>query len=109
MKELIKEYPKVLFEREGSVAYLTLNDPENKNPVTVEIMADLCECLNYCEREDNIRAIVIRGAGGSFSAGGNVKAMKERLDKGINAFNRRSRLYFEREEHKGKTRNRRWI
>ena len=85
MKELIKEYPKVLFEREGSVAYLTLNDPENKNPVTVEIMADLCECLNYCEREDDIRAIVIRGAGGSFSAGGNVKAMKERLDKGINA------------------------
>ena len=50
MKELIKEFPKVLFEREGSVAYLTLNDPENKNPVTVEIMANLCECLNYCER-----------------------------------------------------------
>ena len=51
MRELVKEFDKVLFEREGSVAYLTLNDPANKNPVTVEIMADLNECLNVCERD----------------------------------------------------------
>ena len=84
MKELVQQFDKVLFERDGGVAYLTLNDPANKNPVTVEMMADLNSCLNVCERDDSIRAIVIRGAGGAFSAGGNIKVMKDRIDKGIN-------------------------
>ena len=66
MKELIKEFEHVLFERDGSVAYLTLNDPANKNPVTVQMMADMNECLNVCERDDSIRCV------------------KERIDKGIN-------------------------
>ena len=67
-----------------SVAYITLNDPAQMNPVTAEVMRDLIQCLNYCERESDVRAIVLRGAGGNFTAGGNVKGMKERLDKGIN-------------------------
>lgn len=75
---------KVLFEIRDRAAYITLNDPANLNPVTVEVMKDLLECLNYCEREDEVRDVVLRGAGGNFTAGGNVKAMKERLDKGIN-------------------------
>lgn len=74
----------VLFEERDSVGYITLNNPSQMNPVTVDVMKDLIECLNYCEAADSIRALVIRGAGGNFSAGGNVKAMKERLDKNIN-------------------------
>lgn len=69
---------------DDSVAYITLNDPANMNPVNAQAMKDLGECLDYCEREERVRVIVIRGAGGYFSAGGNVKGMKERLDKGIN-------------------------
>jgi len=75
---------KVLFDVREQVAYITLNDPANLNPVTVDVMQDLLQCLNYCEQEEAVRAVVIRGAGGNFTAGGNVKAMKERLDKGIN-------------------------
>lgn len=75
---------KVLFEVREHVAYITLNDPANLNPVTAEVTQDLIQCLTCCEREEAVRAIVIRGAGGNFTAGGNVKAMKERLDKGIN-------------------------
>lgn len=74
----------VIFEEKDNVGYITLNNPKLMNPVTVEVMKDLIECLNYCEENDSIRAIVIRGSGGNFSAGGNVKAMKERLDQGIN-------------------------
>ena len=78
-------FEKVLFEEKDQVAYITINDPDNMNPVTVEVMADLVQCLNHCEQSDSIRCVVFRGAGGNFSAGGNVKVMKERLDKGINA------------------------
>ena len=75
---------KVLFEVKEGVAYITLNDPANLNPVNAEVMQDLTECLDYCEQEDCVRALVLRGAGGNFTAGGNVKGMKDRLDKGIN-------------------------
>mgnify|MGYP000902535732 FL=1 len=74
----------VLFLVHEHVAYITLNKPEQLNPVTAEVMQDLSQCLNYCEQEDEIRAVVLRGAGGNFTAGGNVKGMKERMDKGIN-------------------------
>ncbi len=74
----------VLFEEKDHVGYITLNNPAQMNPVTVEVAEDLIKCLNYCEEHDSVRVIVLRGAGGNFSAGGNVKAMKERLDKGIN-------------------------
>ena len=74
----------VLFDVRECVAYITLNNPAQMNPVTAEVMQDLVQCLDYCERERDVRAIVLRGAGGNFTAGGNVKGMKERLDKGIN-------------------------
>ncbi len=75
---------KVLFEVRDHAAYITLDDPANMNPVTAEVMQDLIQCLNYCEQEPEVRALVIRGAGGNFTAGGNVKGMKARLDQGIN-------------------------
>ena len=74
----------VLFEVREGVAYITLNDPEHLNPVTAEVTQDLVQCLIYCERENEVRAIVFRGAGGNFTAGGNVRGMKDRLDQGIN-------------------------
>ena len=74
----------VLFDVRESVAYITLSNPAQMNPVTAEVMQDLIQCLDYCERESDVRAMVLRGAGGNFTAGGNVKGMKERLDKGIN-------------------------
>lgn len=52
----------VLFDVRESVAYITLNDPAQMNPVTAEVMRDLIQCLNYCERESDVRAIVLRGA-----------------------------------------------
>lgn len=81
---LWKEYDGVLLEKEGSVATIMLNNPANMNPVTAETTRYLIDALDKCESDDEIRVIVLRGAGGNFSAGGNVKAMKERLDKGIN-------------------------
>jgi enoyl-CoA hydratase/carnithine racemase len=54
------------------VATLTLNRPERKNPLTFESYAelrDLFRGLVYC---DDVRAVVITGAGDNFSSGGDV-------------------------------------
>ena len=82
---LDKTFDGVLFHEEDGAAYITLNNPDQMNPMTTEIMKDLMEILDYCEQEDSVRCIVLRGAGGNFSAGGNVKAMKERIDRGVYA------------------------
>ena len=73
------------WKREDNVDYYLIKDnPANMNPVTVSTMDHLVDALTLCEEDDTVRVIVLRGAGGNFSAGGNVKGMKERLDKGIN-------------------------
>lgn len=66
------------------VAYITFDDPQHMNPINADAMRDLIQCLNFCEGDDQVRMVVFRGAGGNFSAGGNIKGMKERLDQGIN-------------------------
>lgn len=73
-----------IFEEKDSVGYITMNNPENMNPITVDVTEALTKYLNYCEKTESVRAIVIRGSGGNFSAGGNVKKMKEKLDNNIN-------------------------
>lgn len=82
------EFQYVLCEEKDGVGYITLNNPENMNPITVDVCTELDACLDFCEKNDAVRAIVIRGSGGNFSAGGNVKVMKYKLDNNINEVKR---------------------
>jgi len=59
----------VLFEKEGGVALLTLNRPERLNAISVSMLAQLSERLIECDRDRDVRAIVITGAGRGFCAG----------------------------------------
>ena len=77
------EFKNVLFEKRGSIAFITLNNPEKRNPINIDTHRELRECFDMCDYDDEIRAVVIRGAGGNFSAGGDIRAMKARIDAGI--------------------------
>ena len=67
------------FERDGPLALLTLNRPEAMNalgePGDGDAIAAVCAAVNA---DRSIRCAILTGAGRAFSAGGNVKAMKER-------------------------------
>src|SRR5271155_404517 len=56
----------------GTVATITLNRPERKNPLTFESYAELANIFRAAARDKSIRAIVITGAGGNFCSGGDV-------------------------------------
>jgi len=62
----------VLYERRGSVAWITLNRPERLNAYNVAMRDDLFAALNTAHADPAIRAIVLAGAGNSFSTGGDV-------------------------------------
>jgi enoyl-CoA hydratase/carnithine racemase len=57
---------------EGPVATVTLNRPEKKNPLTFESYRELTDFFHACSRDDDLKAVVVTGAGGNFSSGGDV-------------------------------------
>lgn len=73
----------ILFEVRDGVGYITLNNPAKRNPINIDVHRQLRECFDRCDYDPAVRAVVIRGAGGYFSAGGDLNAMKRRIDAGI--------------------------
>jgi enoyl-CoA hydratase/carnithine racemase len=57
---------------EGSVATVTLDRPEKKNPLTFESYRELTDFFWACQKDDDVKVVVIAGAGGNFSSGGDV-------------------------------------
>ncbi|WP_435076630.1 enoyl-CoA hydratase/isomerase family protein [Halococcus sp. AFM35] len=68
----------VLVDVDEGVARLTLNRPSVRNALTEDISAGIIDALAELEGSD-ARCLVVEGAGGAFSAGGDVNAMSERL------------------------------
>lgn len=56
----------------GKVATVTLNRPEKKNPLTFESYRELTDFFLAAQKEEGVKAIVVTGAGGNFSSGGDV-------------------------------------
>lgn len=61
-----------LWQVTGTVATITLNRPERKNPLTFESYAELRDTFRDLVHDGSIKAVVITGAGGNFSSGGDV-------------------------------------
>ncbi len=57
---------------EQKVATITLNRPERKNPLTLESYAELRDTFHKLQYADDVKAVVITGAGGNFCSGGDV-------------------------------------
>lgn len=70
-----------LFEtdEDGRVATITLNRPEKKNPLTFESYEELGDLFRALARASDVRAVVLAGAGGNFSSGGDVFEIIEPL------------------------------
>ena len=61
-----------LWEISGKVAIITLNRPERKNPLTFESYAELRDLFRDLNYANDVKAVVIAGAGGNFCSGGDV-------------------------------------
>ena len=56
----------------GAVGLITLNRPERKNPLTFASYAELRDLFRKLEFVDEVRVVVVQGAGGNFCSGGDV-------------------------------------
>ena len=70
--------PEVIFERRGSVAWLTLARPKALNALTLPMIRALHPALEQSTSDASVRCIVMVGEGGrAFCAGGDVRAVCE--------------------------------
>lgn len=80
--------PGVDLDRDGDVAIVTIRDPARRNALSPIIRSGLVELFTTLMTEaDDSRAIVLRGADGTFCSGGAIDTME-----GIGSFSGRSRL-----------------
>src|SRR6266404_2288474 len=57
---------------EDRVATITLDRPERKNPLTFESYAELRDLFRGLNAVEDVKAVVLTGAGGNFCSGGDV-------------------------------------
>ncbi len=62
-------------ERRGPVLHVTLNRPDLRNAMSLRMVTELRAALKDAESSDQVRVIVLRGAGGHFCAGADLKDM----------------------------------
>ena len=77
------DFKYVLFEVKDHVAYLTFNEPQKRNPLGINVSNEIIQACDIVDFTDDIRCLVIRGAGGNFSAGGDMHVMKDACDRGV--------------------------
>ncbi len=61
-----------LWSVEGGIGHITLNRPERKNPLTFDSYAELRDLFQRLKHADDVKVVLIHGAGGNFCSGGDV-------------------------------------
>jgi 2-(1,2-epoxy-1,2-dihydrophenyl)acetyl-CoA isomerase len=72
-------YETILLDIDRKVATITLNRPDALNGLTIQMTEELAHALIRCRIDPNVRAVIVKGAGRGFCAGGDVKAFGESL------------------------------
>jgi enoyl-CoA hydratase len=73
----------IIVETIGPVARITLNRPERTNALNQAMLAEIGRALDAAENDQNIRVVIVRGAGTAFSSGFDLKEQMERRPHGI--------------------------
>lgn len=70
--------PGALTERRGNVLLITLNRPEARNAINASVSIAVGDALDEAQNDPEVRAVVITGAGQTFCAGADLKAIARR-------------------------------
>ena len=76
------ENPLILLERDGGVAVLTFNDPERRNAMSQAMGEAFAARVVELAQDDQLRAVILTGAGRAFSAGGDLGMIGSRAQEG---------------------------
>ena len=64
-------------EQQGSILTVWLNRPESRNAMSLNMVKAIRQVFKSIEKDESIRAVILRGKGGHFCAGGDIKDMSQ--------------------------------
>lgn len=70
-------YQYIIVKKEKNIATITMNRPEKLNALNQEMQEEIKEALDTLNMDDEVKVIILTGAGRAFSAGGDIGGMKE--------------------------------
>ncbi|SDZ84220.1 enoyl-CoA hydratase/isomerase family protein [Microbulbifer marinus] len=89
----------IISERQGIAQIVTLNRPQQRNAISLQMVDELLQQLELAEQDPALRALVLRGSGGNFCAGGDIgdmlTAQQSAADGDSDAFYRLNRRFGE--------------
>jgi len=78
-----KQYETIEYETRGPIGLVTLNRPDRLNAINKQMLDDLDALLDTIEVDEDVRVVVLQGAGRSFCAGFDLKDEAEAEDEGV--------------------------
>ncbi len=73
-------YEDLLVEKKDGIAIITLNAPDKMNALTMKMRKSLPLAAQELNQDDEVKVVIVTGAGRAFSAGGDIDAMKARVE-----------------------------
>jgi len=67
------DFKKIIYEKDDGVAIITLNRPEKKNAISIELRDEMIEALKDVDVDNNIRSLIITGGTEMFCAGADLR------------------------------------
>jgi enoyl-CoA hydratase/carnithine racemase len=71
----MKNYENLCFTSEGDLAVITLNRPNRRNALSLELMLELIDCLEQIGKDRSLRAVILAAVGKVFSSGHDLSEM----------------------------------
>ncbi|HLL77047.1 MAG TPA: enoyl-CoA hydratase-related protein, partial [Pyrinomonadaceae bacterium] len=73
----------ILYAAEGAVALVTLNRPEKRNALNDALVAGLKDALRRADADEQVRVVLLTGAGADFCSGADLSALQKIADGSI--------------------------
>ena len=71
-------YRNISLEKDGGIAFLTINRPEVRNALDPATWAEIRAAVRQCRDDSTLRVLVVTGAGGqAFASGADIRSLKE--------------------------------
>jgi enoyl-CoA hydratase/carnithine racemase len=74
MASVAPNYSEIIYQVEDGIATITLNRPEKLNAFTYVMMTELIDAFDQVDADDDVRAVIVTGAGRAFCAGADLAA-----------------------------------
>src|SRR5207245_7272919 len=70
-------YEQIVFETKEGVGWIRLNRPEKLNALTHHLSGEALDALETCQKDSEVRCVVITGVGRGFGAGQDLKEVQD--------------------------------